>query len=292
MEINKKNYKDWLVRYLENDLNVIERIETEQFINENSFAAREWELLKRTRLEPDLSIKFPDKKLLFRTEDDVVELKKPVRVFNLYQYAALAAAAAVLAFVIIFSIHKPENKIETAHSNIRSESSPSISAPEKARSTVPSQSEPTLAQDVRHSHVERKDQRFSKTVSKNLLAKQMPQNIGEQKTVHKQIQEPQSIKSESVASNITLNPAAVQPEKVITQGPPIQQIASVKQPVRSDQAVPVRTVSYSEDDNQSTLQSLMSLLHKVSIKKKVENQQTYYALSLETPDIKINKTIR
>ena len=47
-----------------------------------------------------------------------------------------------------------------------------------------------------------------------------------------------------------------------------------------------------DQENQTLVGSFLSLFHHVSLKKKLVNNQTYYALSIETPDIKINKTFK
>src|ERR1700733_5796987 len=108
MEINKENYKNILLKYFEDELGFSERMEAESYIRSHEEAAREWELLNQTRLKPDKEIVFRDKRLLFRTENVVPELKKPVFRIVFYRYAAIAAAAAVLAFIVLFNLKHKE----------------------------------------------------------------------------------------------------------------------------------------------------------------------------------------
>ncbi len=293
MEINKNNYKDWLIRYLENDLNTDERADMELFIKENHEAASEWDLLQRTRLQPDLSIRFPNKSLLFRTEEPVVELKKPVVVFKLYRYAAFAAAAAVLAFVIIFTIRKPETRIETAHSFLKNQNTPSVQIPEKNQNIASSQEENKMAQDTKSIDNQKNDINGSKNSHKSLIAKQMPNEPVKDKSVQNAIPEPTQLKSQPVAEQKIPGGIKNDTDKITHQSIMKEQLAIAKEPVNhSVSKNPVKTVSSNEDNDQTLLQTAINLFHHVSIKKQEKNQQTYYALSIQTPNISINKTIK
>jgi len=294
MEINKENYKEWLVRYFEDDLNATEKIKADQFINENEWASRELDLLKRTKLKPDMEIRFPDKRLLFRTEEPVVELKKPVVVTKLYRYAALAAAAAVLAFAVIFSIHKPGNKIQTAHSDIHNNIIPSVKQPGNSQAQVVPHTHDVVAPDnvgsntVIQKHAPVKRDLIANENEPVLKEKQQQPAASEKNSKSTEIQMPQN--KDYATNKLPIvkqtDSQAIKPIKEIVSEP-VKRVAAIN---KSEPSIPSKYASYVED--KSVLQSLLDLAHKVSIKKQVVGQQTYYALSVETPDIKINKTIK
>jgi len=295
MEINKENYKDWLIRYFEDDLTAIEKKEADQFIKENVWASQELDLLKRTRLKPNMEIRFPDKRLLFRTEEPVVELKKPVVVFKMYRYAALAAAAAFLAFAIIISIRKTGSNVETAHSNAPDNIIPKQKQPENPQALVAPQSDKVIVPDHIQTNITTKKHN---PVKKNLMASVKKPVVKEQTiqpVQEKNTPAPveQSVQTNNYATNKlpvekTPDNKPVNPSQEIVSEP-AKQVAAVK---KSEPSIPSKYASYGYGEDKSTLQSLLDLVHKVSIKKHVVDQQTYYALSVETPDIKINKTIK
>ena len=291
MEINKDNYKDWLIRYFEGDLTMIEKAEAEQFIKLNEWASRELDLLKRTRLKPNMEIRFPDKRLLFRIEEPVVELKKPVVVFKMYRYAALAAAAAFIAFAVIISVRKTGNRNETAHSTLHNkekqiENPQALIAPQPDKVLTPNNAQVNVPIQ-KHSAVKRN----LLANEKKTVAKEQPQQPEQEKKTPAQIEQP--IPNVNYATNKV--PVAKQTDsqtvKPINEAvqEPVKQVAVVK---KSEPSIPSKYASYGYGEDKSTLQSLLDFVHKVSIKKHVVDQQTYYALSIETPDIKINKTIR
>jgi len=300
MEINKDNYKDWLIRYFEDDLNITERKEAEQFISENEWASQELDLLKRTKLKPDMEIRFPDKRLLFRTEEPVVELKKPVVVFKMYRYAALAAAAAFLAFAVIISIRKTGNSIETAHSILHNNTIiPKEKQPENPQAMVTPQSDKVLVpNNVQTNKTVQKHSPLKKVLlaseKKPVLKEQRQQQPVEEKKTPLLFGPPTENNNYATNKLPVQKPIDIQPvdkwnteNKVLQE--PVKQVAVVK---KSEPSIPSKYASYGYSEDKSTLQSLLDLVHKISIKKHVEDQQTYYALSIETPDIKINKTIK
>ncbi len=298
MEINKDNYKDWLIRYLENDLSITEKADVELYIKENNDAATEWELLKRTRLQPDMSIRFPNKSLLFRTEEPVVELKKPVVIYSLYRYAAFAAAAAVLAFVIIFTIRKPENKTQTAQSTNQIENNPAATTPDNAQAVNPSTRGANLAKVENNINENSRKNGVTPSSKKNLFAKQLPAKVKQAKPdqLQQSAPAPEHSQSNPVADQKKPVTQQKEPENAPVHQAPAQELAVVNQPVsKTTSHVPAKTVSNHpnvDSDDETVLGSLLSLFHHVSVKKEEKNQQTYYALSIQTSNISINKSFK
>lgn len=80
---------DLLISYLDNELNEPEKGAFEQELQQDTELQKEFALFRMTRMEPDTSIVFPDKNLLYREE------KQPARVIA-FNWRRLAVAAVLL----------------------------------------------------------------------------------------------------------------------------------------------------------------------------------------------------
>jgi anti-sigma factor RsiW len=67
--IGSHNYTEWLLLYTDNELDTAQKASLEQWIVQNPTAQQELSLLQKARLQADESIVFPDKQLLYRTEE-------------------------------------------------------------------------------------------------------------------------------------------------------------------------------------------------------------------------------
>lgn len=65
--IQKGNYEEWLLSYIDNELTPAQRITVEAFVAANPAIARDLSLLQQTKLQPE-AIVFPNKESLYRTE--------------------------------------------------------------------------------------------------------------------------------------------------------------------------------------------------------------------------------
>jgi hypothetical protein len=74
--VNLSNYEEYLLLYIDNELNPAQAVAVEQFAAENLAVKKELDLLRFTRLQPE-TIVFPDKASLYRKEEKVRAL--PVR---------------------------------------------------------------------------------------------------------------------------------------------------------------------------------------------------------------------
>lgn len=83
--VNLSNYEEYLLLYIDNELNPAQAAAVEQFAAENLAVKKELDLLRFTRLQPE-TVVFPDKASLYRKEEKVRSL--PVRWWR--------AAAAIL----------------------------------------------------------------------------------------------------------------------------------------------------------------------------------------------------
>ncbi len=95
--VSLTNYEEWLVLYIDNELNTDQRKEVEKFIAANPPVREELALLQRSKLQPE-QILFAGKESLYRKEEKVRSL--PVRWLRLRQAFSdrrwRVAAAAVL----------------------------------------------------------------------------------------------------------------------------------------------------------------------------------------------------
>ena len=99
------NNEEWLVLYIDNELNDTQRAAVEQLVAKNPEARLTLEQLKRSKLQAE-SIVFPDKESLYRRE----EKKRPVTWWR------IAAAAAVVGVAVISAVtiwDKPGQAITT-----------------------------------------------------------------------------------------------------------------------------------------------------------------------------------
>lgn len=87
--VNLSNYEEYLLLYIDNELNPAQVAAVEQFASENLAVKKELDLLRFTRLQP-AAIEFPDKASLYRREEKVRAL--PVRWWR--------AAAAILILAL------------------------------------------------------------------------------------------------------------------------------------------------------------------------------------------------
>jgi hypothetical protein len=111
LAINMSNYEEWVVLYMDNELNDEERAAVEKFAANNPAAKDELNLLQKTKLQPE-TIVFANKESLYRREEKVRRL--PV-------WRRVAAAAAILVAVgitaVVVSNNKPGKTDETVASN-------------------------------------------------------------------------------------------------------------------------------------------------------------------------------
>ena len=82
--IDETNYEEKFLLYTDNELSFSEIEETEKFVLSNPSLQKEFSLLQQVKYEPDTSVVFPDKRSLYKKEDDT-------RVIP-FRWKALAAA--------------------------------------------------------------------------------------------------------------------------------------------------------------------------------------------------------
>ncbi len=71
MRINRQNYEELFLMYVDNELSPGQRLEVEDFIHQNSDLADELNKLKQTVMLPDCSMQFKEKEQLFKKEEGI-----------------------------------------------------------------------------------------------------------------------------------------------------------------------------------------------------------------------------
>ncbi|PWT96980.1 MAG: hypothetical protein C5B52_14705 [Bacteroidetes bacterium] len=71
MNINRNNYEEFFLLYVDNELSAAERRAVEEFVGQNPDLSEEWETYLQTKLIADDHISFPDKNILFRDSSEI-----------------------------------------------------------------------------------------------------------------------------------------------------------------------------------------------------------------------------
>ncbi|MEO6455169.1 MAG: hypothetical protein ABIN97_13910 [Ginsengibacter sp.] len=101
--INYTNCQEVFILYNDNELGTLQQNETQVFLAKNPALKSEFELLQKTKLQPDKAIVFPDKKLLFKNESSGKVI--------LFKWWKMVAAAVLLGLGLWMVIDlQKENK--------------------------------------------------------------------------------------------------------------------------------------------------------------------------------------
>jgi anti-sigma factor RsiW len=112
--ITTANYEEWLVLYIDNELNTAQKIQVENFIALNPLVKKELDTLAQTKLQPDETVVFANKEVLYRKEEKVRAL--PL----LWRWAAAAVllvAAGLATLLIINNRNTPASQQVTVSDN-------------------------------------------------------------------------------------------------------------------------------------------------------------------------------
>ena len=88
MQINRQTYEEYFLLYADGELNDTERLEVEEFVDQNPDLGGELDVIMQTVMTPDESIVFANKEILLKEEGN----RKVIAM----RWMRFAAAAAVL----------------------------------------------------------------------------------------------------------------------------------------------------------------------------------------------------
>jgi hypothetical protein len=131
--INLNNYEQWLIMYVDDELNAGERAAVEKFASAHQHVQQELELFQQTKLQRE-EIVFPDKEVLYRRE-------KGVRVISMQWWkVAVAAVLIISAGITLYSIFTKQSSEEiTPNGIVKKEQAPapvSTTPPDKDDQTA------------------------------------------------------------------------------------------------------------------------------------------------------------
>jgi len=99
--VNLNNYEAWFLLYIDNELDAPSRQAVIDFVRQHPEKNIELQQLQRTVNTPDLNIVFPNKELLYRTEEAPARSRK----IAWLPFARMAAAALILGAVGLLIFH-------------------------------------------------------------------------------------------------------------------------------------------------------------------------------------------
>jgi anti-sigma factor RsiW len=100
LDISPENHEAYFARYVDEELNPLEKEAVEKFVLKHPDAQESFEWMQKAKLKPELEIVFEPKSLLYRKEE---EERKPVWIFAL----RWAAAAAIILLAGIWWLQRP-----------------------------------------------------------------------------------------------------------------------------------------------------------------------------------------
>ena len=181
--INKINYLEFFLLYVDNEIRKPQKSEVEKFVTQNPQFANEFNLIKQTVLAP-AHIEFTNKESLYRKEE-----RKPAPVIG-FRFAGLAAAAAVLVLIVAawLLLQKPAGKTTTVTNTQAPEKKNDIAENKNSNnlqkdSFISNQSITTKVENKNSSNSSNKN----KKISKPLMADEEIKTIAHEKNIKENI---------------------------------------------------------------------------------------------------------
>ena len=102
ININRHNYEEFFLLYVDRELSATERVAVEQFVQENPDLQHELEALQQTFLTEDMRLEMPDKSALYKDEASGINLQNHTTYFLMYVDEELSTTEkqAVETFVL------------------------------------------------------------------------------------------------------------------------------------------------------------------------------------------------
>ena len=196
--INMSNYEEWLMLYIDNELPAKEKMAVENFIALHPAVKTEFDILAKTKLQPEENIIFPDKELLYRKAEKV-------RVIQIRWWRVAAAAILILGVGVstffILNNRKTSSSVPTASQEIKGPDN-STKQPATQKNSV-DQTSPSVANN------ENKNQATNETVKqqpgKTVIPKPEDNIVAIQKNIPSKLTEPLKKEAPLIADNALTN---------------------------------------------------------------------------------------
>jgi hypothetical protein len=157
--ISMSNYEEWLVLYMDNELPAEEKTAVEDFVASHPAVKTEFDILAKTKLQPEENIVFPDKELLYRRTERVSVIQ-----MRFWRIAVAAMLTLGIGISTIFIVNNRKTPVSgpTASGEIKTTNSTTdqVTTPKNSID----QTNPSLANNKNQATNETKQQQTNKTV--------------------------------------------------------------------------------------------------------------------------------
>lgn len=279
MKINELNYKQYLLEYLDKELDENEMQDVDDYIAIHQPAADEWAKLQKTVLKPETSIVFGNKNLLKKQEE------APVRKLYWYAGAASLAAAAVICFFVWVS-YTGNSSLQPPHKTFASVIVKQDNNKANLLQTSSSVIVKTSNGKSIHSSSNLNIAARPAAPVKEAAANPANDNIASQPV--KNITNSPDESNRSVAAVVNKTEAPVQPVPEI-----IKENNSSQNIVKAPEIAEVKAMASNGKSKPGLLNKIASKLGaKVSIQKKNDGDDNYLAFNFESKNISISEKIK
>lgn len=120
MNLNLNNYEEYLLSYIDGELDDKETAALMQFLQQHKELQNELALLESTKLPIEEKISFPEKQSLYRKENksQITSTRKIFPLKQLSWIAAVAASIAILISIYFYSGHSPQSAKKMASTEV------------------------------------------------------------------------------------------------------------------------------------------------------------------------------
>ncbi|MCX6350831.1 MAG: hypothetical protein NTX03_03105 [Bacteroidetes bacterium] len=296
MAINQ-HHRDILNRYVEDKFSAENVNELKNIIEYDKPSGKDWKQLKKAVAVPDESIKFPNKNRLYKPEVVAIETKNPV-IRRMWSYAATVASIAAMFFLaIVFKNSGDENVI--AKKNTATITQP-INKKNEVAVVTTSKDPQTKNSNVAVAVITPKNTEIKKQINTStdkILVKENPQIITQENK-----SENQNYRNNITGKKQIESAMALLKNRSNSYSAAYNNTTDAENYIRRHQqkkvAAPVKIATISEKKNTPDLntdtddrtfaETVRDLFtDHIKIQKQTENNESYYAYSLETKKIRV-----
>jgi hypothetical protein len=292
MEINRNNYRNWLLKYMEDELSKNDKLKVEGFTILHEEAAEELRKLEQTRLQPDKDIVFPKKQLLMkRDETEIAEETPapfPIRKMSRIWMSA-AAIAAMLLIALLFRMpvknrpaanavkppvhfHQPKKEINTP-----------VLPNEQLAQVKDNKPAPKTPHKSGKSKTEKKEKSEKKESLSPVVKPQLPEESHSAIIVQNAPPKPKP------------NPEAI--KKLVALGELVNLAKNTSQTGRSTTDIPAtnavqKTNEETDINNDKSFLNNLGEFFRYRLSIGRQHEGSAYAVSFKTPEVDISKTLK